>query len=511
MPRKIAILGCGAVGKAVLHYLPKFLKCSYKDVIVLDKYKSEADFPSVQACIAKGAKFIHYEVTSSNVRDLLDKVLKLSTGDLMIDVTTRTPTMLMFAECRKRGIHFINTDINRASEGSLDHSGNQESFADTLYMYHVALDEMDHKTKHYKHARMTTLNESGMNPGLITTFVKVGLCDIARFVIKQCPRKTYCGQLRTLLRAKDYRGLCQALDVQVIHCSEIDTQVPDASRVKDFKKKNILVNTWSVNGMVEEATEPCGISLGTHENSLPMRKADFTSDVVPHVGILHKPGMKTWFRSYLPVGYNEDGSVKFEEIKGCALPHGETFSLQRLLTTDGYAPTMHYVYRMNPLTRSQIHGKTNEELTKWTWERKNWKVMNMHDDRLKGTDNVGATFLLGRDPITGDKKPWGWWAGSILDDNYTRDVLKDAYFSPTVIPVMAGILSGAAWVLQNPNEGMVYPEAMSASFIMKKAKKYLGHWYSGQITGCKIRGTRISQLMVTESTRKTKITKDDAY
>lgn len=502
MGRKIVILGCGAVGKATLYYLTKFIKCSYKDVIILDMYKNEAEFPAVQRCLKKGARFVQFEILQNNVPEMLDKVLKVSKGDVVIEVTTRTPTLRIFAECRKRGIIFVSTDINRADEGSIDHLDKTQPFADSIYMYHVATDEMDMKTRHYANSKTTAVHESGMNPGLITTFVKRGLRDIAKYVLIHSNRKEYCVKLKALLRAEDYRGLCEYLQVHVIHCSEIDTQMPSVERLKEIKKKNILVNTWSVNGMVEEATEPCTISLGTHEKNVPLASKDISIDYVPHVGVFHKPGMKTFFRTYLPVDENPDGSLVFKEIKGFTLPHGETLSLQRYLTTDTYAPTMHYVYQMCPLTMAQLKGKTPEQLTKWTWDRRNWKVMNVYDDDIHGTDNVGATFLLGCNPITGEQKPWGWWSGSILNDQYTRNVLKDPYFGPTVIPVMAGILSGAAWALKNPNRGMVYPEAMDDRFIFRMAKKYLGRWYSRPITGCNIKGTRLTQLLVTKSTTK---------
>lgn len=509
MDRKIVILGCGAVGKAVLYYLPKFIRCDYKNVTILDVYQSEADFPAVQACIAKGATFLQYEVTTHNICTLMDKILKLSKGDVVIDVTTRTPTLRIFAECRKRGIIFCNTDINKVEEGSIEHLQKSQPFADCLYMYHVALEEMDSKTKHYPTSLVTAVNESGMNPGLISVFVKKGLRDIARYVIQHGSRARLSATLRTLLRKKDYRGLCEALDVHVIHCSEIDTQKPSQERLKEIQEKHILVNTWSVNGMVEEATEPCAISVGTHEKTVPLASSQASVDIVPHVGVIHKPGIHTYFRSYLPVACKEDGNIVFGEIKGVALPHGETFSLQKYLTTDTYAPTMHYVYKMNPLTMSLIKGKTPEQLTKWTWDHRHWKVMNVYEDGLKGTDNVGATFLLGTNPLTGAKGPWGWWSGSILDDEYTRTVLKDPYFSPTVIPVMAGILSGTAWALRNPTQGMVYPEAMDDRFIFEKVKKYLGRWYSGPITGVRIRGTRFKQLMVSKTgSQKTRVPTD---
>lgn len=67
----------------------------------------------------------------------------------------------------------------------------------------------------------------------------------------------------------------------------------------------------------------------------------------------------------------------------------------------------------------------------------------------------------------------------MFNTNYTKNVLKDDYFGPTVIQVMAGLLSGLSWIIDNPEMGVLFAEEMDEGYIISKAKKYLGHIYSG--------------------------------
>ena len=67
---------------------------------------------------------------------------------------------------------------------------------------------------------------------------------------------------------------------------------------------------------------------------------------------------------------------------------------------------------------------------------------------------------------------------------------------------MAGLLSGLSWIIDNPDLGVLFAEEMDEGYIIAKAKKYLGHIYSGSITGVKIAGYTVNDLMVTNRDRK---------
>jgi homospermidine synthase len=74
-------------------------------------------------------------------------------------------------------------------------------------------------------------------------------------------------------------------------------------------------------------------------------------------------------------------------------------------------------------------------------------------------------------------------------------VLHDQYFGPTIIQVMAGILSGVHWMLKNKNKGLLFGEDLDDNYIIKCAKKYLGVFYSGPTGGLTLPGTTLVDLI----------------
>jgi len=62
----------------------------------------------------------------------------------------------------------------------------------------------------------------GMNPGLISTFVKRGLEDAARHFIAHPVPDIDVGQLTQRLNERNHSKLAQLLGVTTIHCSEYD-------------------------------------------------------------------------------------------------------------------------------------------------------------------------------------------------------------------------------------------------------------------------------------------------
>jgi homospermidine synthase len=47
---------------------------------------------------------------------------------------------------------------------------------------------------------------------------------------------------------------------------------------------------------------------------------------------------------------------------------------------------------------------------------------------------------------------------------------------------VAGILSGVTWMLKNKNKGLCFAEDINDDYIIKRAKKHLGLYYSGPVT-----------------------------
>lgn len=478
--QKIVFFGCGAVAKCCIHYFESFFEFNYDQITIVEKEKKNFTFPTVKTAVSKGAKVLHHNIRARTLTHLFDNILKLQKYDLVIDLTTNTSTYRIFKECRLRGLLYINTSIE--DEKGLKYN-NKCAADNSILLQHINLQNIVDKTPDTDN--VTTIIEFGMNPGLISVFVKQGLVNLARMVLKQKNDDV----LQKHYRERNHKKLAEHLKVRAIHCSEIDTQVP--------KKlpKNKFVNTWSCVGLITEGVEPAEIQIGTHETVLPFKK-NMVDELIPQLVVTKAPGAEIQFKSVVPLEIRRDGSVEFTHITGRCIHHGEGISLNRYLGSFKYSPTMHYVYKLNPITDKQLNKTSNQRLIELSKNSSNWKVLDMYDNHLRGYDNVGALFILENDPFhNGSKQPYCFWTGSILDDKYTRKVLKDEYFGPTIIQVMAGILSGVHWMLKNKNKGLVFGEDLDDNYIMRCAKKYLGVFYSGPTGGLTLDGTKLVDLI----------------
>jgi homospermidine synthase len=467
--QKIVILGCGAVGKCCLYYLNQFIKYKPSQVTIIDKDPSCKNFPTVKKAIKNGINFLDLTIKRDNIEWLLDKKLKLSKYDLIIDLTTNTPTYLILKECRMRGLLYINTSIE---EDYLDlNENNTCPINNGIFLQHLNLQVIAEKTKEY--GNITSLVEFGMNPGLISVFVKQGIMNLAKKIVDYKSERNLSLQknIKKYIKDKNHKKLSEILQIEVIHCSEIDTQIPKETYSDKF------VNTWSCVGLITEGVEPAEIQLGTHENNIPFSKSS-VSQIIPQLLITNKAGKDILFNSVVPLKINKDKEVEFIKFQGRCIHHGEGISLNRYLSSFKYSPTMHYVYKLNPLTEILLDTLSTKQLINISRDQEKWKVLNMYDDKLKGYDNIGSLFMLKKNPFTNENKPFYFWTGSICDTNYTKNVLKDNYFGPTIIQVMSGVLSGAKWILKNKNKGLCFGEDLDDDYIIKNCKKFLGVYYS---------------------------------
>lgn len=479
--QRVIFFGCGAVSKCCIYYLQKFINIKYNQIIIIDKSKKAFDFPTIQLAKNKGAKTLHFKITRQNLVRLLDNILNIKKHDIIIDLTTNTPTYNIVKECNLRNVLYINTSIEDDQPLHVEMSCPIDN---GIFLQHMNLQSISQKLSN----TTTSLIEFGMNPGLISIFVKSGIMDIAKSVIQYQNKSQRVNQkLLSYYKTKDHKNLAKLLKIRTIHCSEIDTQVSQ----KTIKK---FVNTWSCVGLITEAIEPAEIQIGTHERILPFQYTN-VSQPIPQLITTKKAGKDIQMKSIVPLKINDNGDVEFTYIKGRCIHHGEGISLNRFLGSFEYSPTMHYVYQLNPVTDNLLSELSESELVELTKKNSNWKVLNMYDDKIKGYDNIGALFILEENPFTGKKEPYCHWTGSILNTDYTLNVLNDKFFGPTIIQVMAGVLSGVKWMNKHRNQGIIFGEDVDDAYILKNIKKYMGKYYSGPVD-LKLDGYTIDKLIL---------------
>lgn len=187
-------------------------------------------------------------------------------------------------------------------------------------------------------------------------FLKQALIDLANKILKEkldIPANRRAA-LEKALKERDFKKLPYLTGVKTIQISERDTQITSKP-----KEPNEFVNTWSIDGFIEEAMAPAELAWGTHEVSTPAGIMFQTDDGPRNMVQLPSRGMSTYVRSYVPSG----------DIIGMIVRHGETFSMSDYYTVwatpeeaaklppppnpshimqDGrrvlYRPTCHYAY-----------------------------------------------------------------------------------------------------------------------------------------------------------------------
>ena len=500
--KKIIFLGCGAVAKCCLYYLNNFFTFDYEKVIIIDKLIKEKYFPVIKYYLRKNSLFLNRKITQDNCKEFLDS-LNLKEKDIIIDLTTRTPTLCIFKYCRLNNLFYINTD----------------SYQDLLTgicsiaVKHCNYFDIARKTNNFdtlsglKCNNVTTLLEYGMNPGLISSFVLKGIDDIALYFIKKKYKNNCIDeeliQLYKLKNKERYSLLAKKLGIRVIHCSEIDTQKVTSNTLKDK-----FYNTWSCVGLIDEAYEGIEIAVGTHEKEIPLPQYQiFINGIFSSSTLCRDVKIK----SIVPLKI-ENNNVIFKEFEGYPVQHGECCSLYRLLSTHDYAPTMHYVYELNKYAENTINKYNEKELIKLSLDPNKWEVLNLYNHDIEGYDNVGAFFILDNDSESSSennlKSNFTWWCGTILSNDYAKNVLKDEMNSATLIQVMCGVLGGLYWALlpENQNKGLCFGEDVDYKTVLSITEKLLGKIYSNKTSGVNISSSKLVDLIATPIQSKTKFT-----
>jgi homospermidine synthase len=246
----------------------------------------------------------------------------------------------------------------------------------------------------------------------------------------------------------EWGALAQTLSVKVIHIAERDTQVANIPKERDE-----FVNTWSVDGFVGEGCQPAELGWGSHETVWPhdARRHDFGSGAAIY---LERPGASTRVRTWTPL----EGP-----FHGFLITHNESISIADYYTVKNgddvaYRPTVHYAY----------HPADDAVLSVHELAGKNWNMQSrtrlMMDEIISGTDELGV-LLMGH-------AKGAYWYGSRLSIEEARGLAP--YNNATSLQVTAAVLAGVIWAMENPDRGVIEPDAIDHDRILEITKPYLG-------------------------------------
>jgi len=451
--KKILFLGYGAVAKCVWNLFDRYFVYNRKRVVLVDKSKNTFYGPGI-----KGIKKKVLNVDSTTFDDLIVS-LSFKKGDVIIDLTTSSSTYYFVKQCLLNGFHYINTSI----EDDKDKMAGQSIDCQQQTILEIAKGITP---------QSNVLIECGQNPGLIQHYVLHAF-----------------EQLKKESKVKTDIDIIKKYKIGTILMSEIDA----LKRVSTTPlQKDLIYNTWSVAGYIAEAIDCTELVRGKKNKYIqPVIKEESKNELLmklyPSMGdyevvFLNDIGMNTSLQSICPV--LATNKIEFQNYQGKLVHHGEMFELARYFGE--YAPFMTYVYRTNEYADQSIktfidkYEDINDCLL-YVNQPDTFEVFDNIKHTMSGYDSIGCTIFCG------DKKvDRMFWCGSVLCD---EDV--DAKeFTPTIVQVAAGVLSGLSFILEPEykNMGLIEPLDMDTEYILKKSVPLLGKFMFLEIPVDKFHG-----------------------
>ena len=420
---RLVVLGFGAIGQGVLPLLVRHIDIHPEDIIVVT-----ADEQGGAEAHALGVGHQVTPLTRENYRVLLDPLVRA--GDFVLNIAVGVSSVAMISYCQEKGALYLDIGIEHWQGGYTD-AMNSLSARSNYCLREEALA--------LRHARgPTAVLTHGANPGWVSHLVKQALLDIAR----DCGLSAQPGDRAAWAR------LARDLGVKVIQISERDWQVAQPRR-----QPGEFLNTWSVDGLINESLQPAEVGGGSHEKQLP-------SDGCRHgyggeaAIYLASPGALTKVRTWTPLA---------GPLHGLLMTHGESISIADYLSVGQgqraeYRPTVYYAYHPCDDTLGSLHELAGREFSGQQVGRV------VRDEIVAGVDELGV-LLMGH--------PRGaYWLGSRLSTEQARRLAP--YNSATTLQVCAGVLAGVVWAIKNPTRGVVEPEELPFEQLIALCQPYLG-------------------------------------
>ena len=419
---RIVMIGCGSIGQVVLPLLNRHIRTAPNSVIVLS-----ADERGRGIAQAVGARFVHCFLKPANYDRLLQQYVRA--GDLLLNLSVDVSSVDLVEWCAERGVLYVDTSIE-PWPGIFDNP----MLPVRERTNYLARERMVKLGRRLGTDTPTAIVDHGANPGMVSHFVKHALLDL----------NAALGLERAVPTERaDWAALARDLGVTLIQISERDTQASDRP-----KRPGEFVNTWSIDGFVDELMQPAELSLGTAERRLPIG-AHWHRKGCGSV-YLKRPGGGTYARSWLP---------SLGGFQGLLLSHDEVFSIGDYLSIrDEYRPTVMFVY----------HPCDDAMLSALELEGRGWQMLPsrrvMTREIVTGVDELGVL-------LAGHARNAYWFGSQLSIEEARRHV---AECNATSLQVAAGALAATVQAIRQPRRGVLEADDLDFEASLAVARPYLG-------------------------------------
>ncbi|MEP0519710.1 MAG: saccharopine dehydrogenase NADP-binding domain-containing protein [Hyphomicrobiales bacterium] len=427
---KCVLLGFGSIGNASIEILFQHVDLDRDKFFVV----SEA-FDRVDQHKNHGVTFVDSQISRDNLASELDQLFGDDSG-LLVNASVNICSKALIEYCQSRSILYVDTSFEIWADlvGSQSMINNGGRFSD-----------IQNAKKRFS-GGATAITCHGANPGIVSHFAKRLVSIIAR--------RELGSEFSKPTNQPEWAELASKLGITSLIVTEMDSQRPEKMPLE-----KMALNTWSIHGLLEEASEKICVPFGTHE---PIRDniAPFIFDV-HGVQYLETPTRSANFYS---VGY----SPTFGVFSGMIIPHVEAFTIANYFSVRSeigktlYQPTSYFCYRPCPAALETILNASQNN-----WEP-DGPVRVMLEEIEDGVDSLGVmAFRENTSEVV--------WYGSEVSTEVANSFTT---CNATSLQVIAGLISSIIYVIQNPREGLLEPEDLDTDFILDIATPYLGHVYS---------------------------------
>lgn len=199
---------------------------------------------------------------------------------------------------------------------------------------------------------------------------------------------------------------------------------------------------------------PSEFAWGTHEKEAPKNAELFDGNI-----LLANRGIDSQLKSWIP----------YEEFNGMIISHDEAYTIADYLSikeNNGYAyrPTTLFVYEPCPAAQKSL---LRFQKCDFTCQLHNHIIKN---EIVDGADKLGCLLMSGT---------FSWWTGSIVSIQESNHLVPGQ--NATVLQVSAGVIAALHFMLDNPKNGICFPETLDHREVIKIAKPFLGDFFSGHV------------------------------
>ena len=421
----IYLLGFGAVGQSFFRIFMENEKYE-KDVFhVVDE-----DLSKKEMFISAGGKPENFHCIQVNRTNYIGLLQMIKSGDYFIDLGIDIKNIELLKYCLTNGIHYLST---------ADSSWKDDDEWKSAHQHFL-------EYKHLKHTiptrQVTSVIEFGMNPGLVSTFVKAAITDIvlkdtSSYVVNNRPL------LMQYLKENRFNEIAALLKIRRI--IEIDNDNQEISLPYDGRT---FYSPWNSYGFLYESISHPEIAFGTMEEFFSIEKvADFDYDDL----FIAMDGMSF---DYPRTVFSPQGFVE-----GRIVTHEEVFSIRDFLTYGEYRPTVMFIYSpCDYAEKSIVRSKY--------YEPERFRLLS-GKDISSGGESVGVI-------LSGDHFQTRYYGNYLCTERENE--------TATILQVSASLYAAYRYVKHHPNEGLMFPEDLNHIEILNMVRSFLGKNISIQIS-----------------------------